>query len=91
MGMGRERGRGWGSVYKQPGTRVDRDHTTRKGGIPSKLEGLGKRGGFFMQEGDYQWDSSRGYQGDCAMCSHIMSTLYISCYCVYVMLIKGCV
>jgi hypothetical protein len=24
------------SVYKQPGTRVDEDRTTRKGGIPSK-------------------------------------------------------
>jgi hypothetical protein len=28
------------------------------------------------------------HQGDCAMCSQIMSTLYISCYCVYVVLIK---
>jgi hypothetical protein len=37
-----ERGVDWGgkgegrSVYKQPGTRVDRGRTTRKGGIPSK-------------------------------------------------------
>ncbi len=30
-GMGRGR-----SVYKQPVTRVDEDHTTQKGGIPSK-------------------------------------------------------
>jgi hypothetical protein len=32
-GEGMERGR---SVYKQPGTRVDEDRTTQKGGIPSK-------------------------------------------------------
>ncbi len=44
--------------------------------------------GFSRQRGNYQGESSRGYQGDCAMCSNIMSTLYISCYCVYVMLIK---
>jgi hypothetical protein len=31
--MGREGGGGERSVYKQPGTRVDRDRTTRKGGI----------------------------------------------------------
>jgi hypothetical protein len=35
--MGRERGGGKGSVYKQPGTRVDRDRTTRKRGIPSTV------------------------------------------------------
>ncbi len=35
--LGREKGKGRGrSVYKQPGTRVDRGRTTRKGGIPSK-------------------------------------------------------
>jgi hypothetical protein len=33
--MGREGG-GGRSVYKQPGAGVDRDHTTCKGGIPSK-------------------------------------------------------
>jgi hypothetical protein len=65
------------------------------GVAPHANEGLqvskrdsGTEGGFFMQRGNYQGDSSRGYQGDCAICSHIMSTLYISCYCVYVMLIK---
>jgi hypothetical protein len=36
MGMRRERGGGKGSVYKQPGTRVDMGHTTCKGGIPNK-------------------------------------------------------
>jgi hypothetical protein len=38
-GAGKENGEGRGrkrSVYKQPGTRVDRGRTTRKGGIPSK-------------------------------------------------------
>jgi hypothetical protein len=33
--LGRER-EGERSVYKQPGTRVDRGRTTRLGGIPSK-------------------------------------------------------
>jgi hypothetical protein len=28
--------------------------------------------------GNYQGGSSRGYQGVCAMCSYIMSNLYIS-------------
>ncbi len=32
---GKEEG-GERSVYNQPGTRVDRDRATRKGGIPSK-------------------------------------------------------
>ncbi len=49
---------------------------------------LGTGEGFSKQRGNYQGGSSRGYQGDCAMCSNIMSTLYISCYCVYVVLIK---
>jgi hypothetical protein len=31
----------------------------------------------------------KGLSRGCAMCSRIMSTLYISCYCVYVVLIKG--
>jgi hypothetical protein len=50
-GMGREGG-GGRSVYKQPGTRVDSDRTTPKGGIPSKLEGLGNRGGILQAEGE---------------------------------------
>jgi hypothetical protein len=54
--MGRER-----SVYKQPGTRVDEDRTTQKGGIPRKKEGL-------EYKGSYQGELSRGvvkrgYQG----------------------------
>jgi hypothetical protein len=46
MGRGR-------SVYKQPGTRVDEDRTTQKGGIPSKYGGLGYKG-------SYQWELARG-------------------------------
>jgi hypothetical protein len=46
MGRGR-------SVYKQPGTRVDEDRTTQKGGIPSKEEGLGYKG-------SYQGELARG-------------------------------
>jgi hypothetical protein len=44
--------------------------------------------GFSRQRGNYQRGSSRGYRGDCVMCSNIMSILYILCYYVYVMLIK---
>jgi hypothetical protein len=53
-----------------------------KEGFQVSKRDSGTRGGFFRQTGDYQGDSPRGYHGDCAMCSHIMSTLYISCYCV---------
>jgi hypothetical protein len=57
MGMGRGR-----SVYKQPGTRVDKDRTTQKGGIPSK--GLGNKGGSpakgEINKGSYQGELSRG-------------------------------
>jgi hypothetical protein len=38
-GAGKGNGEGMGrgrSVYKQPGTRVDEDRATQKGGIPSK-------------------------------------------------------
>ncbi len=40
-GMGRGR-----SVYKQPGTRVDKDRTTQTGGIRSKWEGPGNKGSY---------------------------------------------
>jgi hypothetical protein len=53
--------------------------------VSKRDSGTGEGGG----KGNYQGDSPRGYQEDCAMWSHIMSTLYISCYCVYVVLIKG--
>jgi hypothetical protein len=83
MGMGRERG-GGRSVYKQPWTREDRVAPQAKEGFQvSKRdsetgEGSSGRGGII-----------KGFhQGDCAMCSHIMLNLYISCYCVYVVLIK---
>jgi hypothetical protein len=89
-GAGKENGEGRGrgrSVYKQPGTRVDRDRTTHKGGIPSKQEGFGNRGGIFQAEGDYQGGLSRGYQGDCAMCLqynvnlvHIVLIVCMSCH-----------
>ncbi len=48
IGMGRGR-----SVYKQPGTRVEEDRTTQRGGIPSKWEGLGYKG-------SYQRELARG-------------------------------
>ncbi len=80
IGEGKGRGR---SVYKQPGTRVDRgSHHTHWRDSKKRDSGTGEsspgKGGII--KGKYQGDLSRG----CAMCSHILSTLYISCYCVYV-------
>jgi hypothetical protein len=80
-GMGREWKQGR-SVCKQPGTRVDEDRTTQKGGIPSKSEGLGYKG-------SYQGESSkgellRGITKDSAMCSVSSTCIYVSCYCVNV-------
>jgi hypothetical protein len=81
--MGRGRGR---SVYKQPGTRVDRDRTTHKGGIPSSERDLGTKGGLpgkgKINKGNY---ISRGLVKGFVPCALILSTcIYISCYCVYV-------
>ncbi len=77
LGNGKEdwggKGRGR-SVYKQPGTRVDRGHATHKGGIPSKWKGLGNRG-------NYQGDLSRGL---CHVLWYCQPCIYRSCYCVYV-------
>ncbi len=50
-GMGKGR-----PVYEQPGTRVDEDRTTRKGGIPSKRD-LGERG---ISKGNWQGELTRG-------------------------------
>jgi hypothetical protein len=75
MGRGR-------SVYKQPGTRVDEDRTTQKGGIPSKWEGLGNKGSYQGElsrgviKGSYQGELSRG----CAICLILSTCTYISCY-----------
>jgi hypothetical protein len=66
MGRGR-------SVYKQPGTRVDEDRTTQKGGIPSKQEGLGYKKG-------YQGELTRGVNRGCAMYLVLSSCIYVSCY-----------
>jgi hypothetical protein len=59
--MGRERG-GVRSVYKQPGTRVDRDRTTRKEGFQVSKRYSGTGEGFFRQRGKLPKVSSRGYQ-----------------------------
>jgi hypothetical protein len=74
--MGRGRGR---SVYKQPGTGVDGNRTTHKGGIPSKLRGIWEQGRDFQAKGDHQGGSSRGIKGIVPCASNIMSTMYISC------------
>jgi hypothetical protein len=67
MGRGR-------SVYKQPGTRVDEDRTTQKGGFPSKLEGLGYKGE--SSEGELSRGVTKGLRSS--------TCIYISCYCVNV-------
>jgi hypothetical protein len=59
-----------------------------KEGVQVSKRDSGTVEGFSRQRGNYQGGSLRGYQGDCAMYSNIMSTLYISCYCVCVVLIK---
>ncbi len=51
-GMGRGR-----SVYEQPGTRVDGDRTTQRGGIPSKYEGLRGKGN---KQGELARGDSKG-------------------------------
>jgi hypothetical protein len=71
-GEGKGRGR---SVYKQPGTRVDRDRTTHKGGIPSERD-LGTREGH-QAKGKLTRGIIKGtHQGVCAMCYDIVN-LYI--------------
>ncbi len=80
LGAGKGNGEGEGrgrSVYKQPGTRVDRDLTTHKGGIPSKWEGQGNRRGFARQRGNYQGELSRGRIKRVVPCALILSILYI--------------
>jgi hypothetical protein len=72
MGRGR-------SVYKQPGTRVDKDRTTQKEGFQVSKRDPGTRG---VIKGSYQRELSRG----CAISLHNIVNLYIyiSCYCVNV-------
>jgi hypothetical protein len=82
-GDGRERGGGgqftsnlgpeWTGVapHAKEGFQVSKRDSGTGEGSPGK-------GGII--KGNYKGDSSRG----CAMCSHILSILYISCYCVYV-------
>jgi hypothetical protein len=54
-----ERGR---SVYKQPGTRVDRDRITRKEAFQVSKRDSGTGEGFFRQRGRLPRGLSRGYQ-----------------------------
>ncbi len=85
--MGNHRGGKWEWGGKEEG---DRGQFTSNLGLewtgiaPHAKEGFqvskGDSGigeGSSGKRGDYQGDSPRGYQGDCAMCSHVMSTLYI--------------
>jgi hypothetical protein len=89
-GAGKENGegRGRGEVsLKQPGPEWTGVTPHAKEGFQVSKRDSGTGEGFSRQRGNYQGGLSRG-QGDCSVCSNIMSTLYISCYCVYVMPIK---
>jgi hypothetical protein len=81
MGMGRERG-GWRSVYKQPGTRVDRGRTTRKEGFQvSKRNsgtGEGSSGGRGIIKGIHRGLS----RGLCHVLSYNVNPVYIVLLCV---------
>ncbi len=62
-GAGRENGEGKGrgrSVYKQPGTRVDRDAPHTKEGFQVSERDMGTEEGSPGKKGNYQRDSSRG-------------------------------
>ncbi len=77
---GREKGMGRGrSVSKQPGTRVDEDRTTQKGGIPSKRDSVTKG----VIKGSWQGELTRG--GNKGL--HHMLCIVILYICT--MLIKG--
>ncbi len=69
-GMGRKRGEG--SVHKQPGTGVDGNRTTHKGGIPRKYKrGSGAGKGYSRLKGIIK---------GIVLCTYnIMPNLYISC------------
>ncbi len=77
-GEGRERGGGQFTSNLGPEWTGVAPHA--KEGFQVSKRDLGTGEGFSRHRGNYQ--------GDSAMCSSIMSTLYISCYCVYVVLIK---
>jgi hypothetical protein len=81
--MGRERG-GGGQYTSNLGPEWTGIAPHAKEGFQVSKRDSGTGEGFFRQRGKLQ----KGYQGVCAMCSNIMLTLYISCYCVYVVLIK---
>jgi hypothetical protein len=74
--MGRERG-GGGQFTMGPEWTGVAPHA--KEGFQVSKRDLGAGEGFSGQRGDYQGRSLRGYQGDCATRSNIMSTLNISC------------
>jgi hypothetical protein len=85
-GEGRERGGDQFTSNLGPEWTGVAPHSKEGFQVSKRDSGTGE--GFSRQRGNYQGGSSRGYQGDCAMYSNIMSTLYILCYCVYVVLIK---
>jgi hypothetical protein len=75
MGRGR-------SVYKQPGTRVDKDRTTQKEGFQVSKRDPGTRG---VIKGSYQGELSEGVIKGLRHKLNIVNLyIYISCYCVNV-------
>jgi hypothetical protein len=75
LGAGKGNGGGMGrgrSVYKQPGTRVEEDRTTQKGGIQvSKRDSVTK--------GVIKESLQGEITGGCAMCFVLSSCIYVSC------------
>ncbi len=74
--MGRERG-GGGQFTSNLGPEWTGVAPHAKEGFQVSKRDSGTGEGSSGRGGNCQGDSSRGYQGDCVMCSHIMSTLYI--------------
>ncbi len=81
-GRGREgggKGEGGGQYTSNLGPEWTGIAPHAKGGFQVSKRDSGTGEGFSRQRGNHQGGLSRGYQEDCAMCSYIMPTLYISC------------
>jgi hypothetical protein len=86
-GMGRER-EGGGQFTSNMGPEWTRVAPHAKEGFQVSKRDSGTGGGILQAKGELSRWIIEGYQGDCVTCSNIMLTLYISCYCACVVLIK---
>jgi hypothetical protein len=74
--MGREGG-GGRSVYKQPGTRVDGDRTTRKGGFQVSKRDSGTGEGFSRRRGIIKGDHQGVSRGLCHVLLYNVNPVHI--------------